>query len=478
MIVQCSIPVITTGKSSVTWLPYGAYKVLENSLLLAILLILAGGKILGIIAEKFGLPSLVGELLIGVILGPTMLGIIHSDDPALGPSLGFLANLGILFMMFIMGLSIDVESVIKANARNATSITLIGAGMVFIISMLVTLMVGILLGQDFYYSLAQACLIGVGLTSTSTVIGFKFLSDIGDRFSKVFKTLVAVEVTDGIFSIMLLAIFLSIIGIFRDMETGSDVAYNSVLSTIGWSSFNLFLLILGFMIFVIKFGGRVTDWLLGVSKRSHDDQSIITLSLIILFAVAGLSDWLHLTSVIGAFLAGAILAGSPYSETIIAPRIKALGYGLFIPIFFAYTGVQMNFGTIFGGKSIPVAGGFGIPCYFVLFLGLLITVMACKYFGARAGCALNGGYKDIDSRRIGFSLMCIGEDTLVVAQIGTVVYFSKDMPLVTPEIYSVLGLLIIISSILTPLFLKRTFEEKSYNPPIPHGRTRSKIRSL
>ncbi|MCD1294083.1 cation:proton antiporter [Methanocella sp. CWC-04] len=446
---------------------------LDNNLLLSIFLILAFAKLLGLLVERFGIPAIVGEIFAGLALGPMALGIIHPSEP-----LDFLANMGIMFMMFIMGLSTDLENVIKASARTATMITVIGAAIVFVVSAGVTLLVGILLGQDFFYSLAQACLIGIGLTSTSTVIGFKYLSDLGDRFSNVFKTLLAVEVTDGVFSIMLLAIFLSVINMFTISD--GKTAISEFLPMLGWSSFKLFLLIVGFIIFVMKFGGKVADILLGVSNRNKEDRAIITLSLIVLFAVAGLSDWLELTSVIGAFLAGAILAGSPYSETVIAPRIKALGYGLFIPIFFAYTGVQMNFGALLGGPNIPIAGGFGIPFYLILFIGLLIGVMGGKYLGVMAGCALSGNFRPFEAKRIGTSLLCIGEDTLVVAQIGTMVYFARDMPLVTPEIFSVLGLLIIVSSLLTPYFINKAYAEKEYRPMSPRNGngTRSRMRSI
>ena len=221
------------------------------------------------------------------------------------------------------------------------------------------------------------------------------------------------------------------------------------------------------MVFVIKFGGAVTDFLLGLSRRSSDDQAIITLSLIILFAVAALSDWLGLTGVIGAFLAGAILAGSQFTKTVIEPKIKALGYGLFIPIFFAYTGVKMDFTKVFIGNTLQFAG-IGIPLYFILFLVLLVVVMMGKYIGGIVGCALVGGYTDTEAKRIAASDMCAGEDTLVIAQIGATVLFVAT-PLITPELFSVFGLVIIVSSILTPFFIKRAFKEESYALP-PTGR--------
>ncbi len=439
---------------------------LSSELLLAILSMLALGKILGSLAERINFPSIVGELLAGVLLGPMILNLIHPVGD-LGTSLEFLANLGVIFMMFIMGLSIDMEGMMKTSAKGAAAATLVGAGLVFTLSACATLIVDLALGQDLGYTLAQACLVGVALTSTSTVIGFKFLTDMGDTFSNVFKTLVSIEVTDGIFSIVLLMILLSVVHVFTSITPDATIDVTSLLENIGQQTFALILLILGFMVFVIKFGGAVTDELLKMSRRSGNDQAIITLSLIILFAVAALSDWLGLTAVIGAFLAGAILAGSQFTKTVIEPKIKALGYGLFIPIFFAYTGVKMDFSKVFIGNTLQFAG-IGIPLYFILFLVLLVVVMMGKYIGGVVGCALVGGYTDVEAKRIAASDMCAGEDTLVIAQIGATVIFVAT-PLITPELFSVFGLVIIVSSILTPFFIKRAFKEENYALP-PTGR--------
>lgn len=427
--------------------------------MLWILLILGLGKLLGMIAERFGSPSIIGELLVGILLGPMALGVITPSEANIvnWENLGVLANLGVMFMMFIMGLSINMETILKNNARSASAITLIGASLVFLGATAATLVIDLAMGQELYFSLAQACIVGVALTSTSTVIGFRYLSEIGDRFSNVFKTLVAVEVTDGIFSIVLLAVFLSVLGAYTSMVEGGSLDVGQFLAVISGKAFTLLMLVIGFMIFVIKFGGAVANWLLGVSRRTSEDQSIITLSLIILFAVAALSDWLELTAVIGAFLAGAILAGSPFSETVIAPKIKAVGYGLFIPIFFAFTGLQMDFGAILGGAALQLPGGFGIPYYLILFVLLLATVIVFKYAGAITGCTYAGGFKMKDARKIGCSAICVGEDTLVIAQIGSVVMFAAGMPLITPAIFSVLGMLIIVTSILTPFLLKWAF---------------------
>ena len=468
-------------------MPQAGHKVLDTSLLESILLILVLGKLLGMGAERLGMPSIAGELLTGIILGPMMLGIIMPVPQGLGldDPLGFMANLGIIFMMFIMGLSIDIESVLKNNSRSAASITMFGASIVLTFTTLIVLAIGTILGQNFYYSLFQGLLIGVGLTSTSTIIGFKYLTDIGDRFSNVFKTLVAVEITDGIFSIMALAVLISVVNRFASTSSGTSIDINAFLSQLGWSTFSLFLLMLGFIIFVIKFGGVVTDRLLGISRRSGNDQSIITFSLIVLFAVAALSDWLQLTYVIGAFLAGAILAGSPYSTTIIEPKVKAIGYGLFIPIFFAYTGINMNFGALLSGPALRFFN-MSIPYYLFLFLGLLIVVMVGKYIGTLLGCGLTGGFKNHEANRIGFSLMCVGEDMLVIGQIGTTITLTHNgPPLITTELLSVIGLLVIVTSIIAPIFIKRSFTEKVYSPPMAprtktslNGKPKGKTKSL
>jgi Kef-type K+ transport system membrane component KefB len=332
--------------------------------------------------------------------------------------------------------------------------------MVFLGATLATLVVDVALGQELYFSLAQACIVGVALTSTSTVIGFRYLSEIGDRFSNVFKTLVAVEVTDGIFSIVLLAVFLSMLGVFAHMAESGSLDLGKLLPDLGLKVFTLLMLIIGFMILVIKLGGRVANWLLGLSRRTSEDQSIITLSLIVLFATAALSNWLDLTPIIGAFLAGAILAGSPFSETVIAPKIKAVGYGLFVPIFFAYTGLQMNFGSLLTGASL-----FGIPYYLILFVLLLAVVLVFKYMGAVTGCTM-AGFKRKDAQKIGCSAICVGEDTLVIAQIGAGVALVAGGPtLINNEIFSVFGALIIVTSVITPFLLKWTFNKN--DTPVP-----------
>jgi Na+:H+ antiporter len=445
---------------------------IESTLLLWILLILGLGKLLGMLAERLGFPSIIGELLVGIVLGPMALGII--TPPGIGATeveqvvwgnLGTLANLGVMFMMFIMGLSINMETIMKNNARGATFVTLLGAGLVFLSATVATLIVDIAMGQELYFSLAQACIVGVALTSTSTVIGFRYLSEIGDRFSNVFKTLVAVEVTDGIFSIVLLAVFLSVLKTYTDItSTGGNLDLGTFLPEIGWKGFTLLMLVIGFMIFVMKFGGAVANRLLSISRRTSEDQTIITLSLIILFAVAALSNWLDLTPVIGAFLAGTILAGSPFSETVIAPKIKAVGYGLFVPIFFAYTGLQMNFGALLGGASLQVLG-IGIPYYLILFVLLLTSVLTFKYVGAVTGCTM-AGFKLRDARKIGCSAICVGEDTLVIAQIGAMVAFTGSKYLITSELFSVLGMLIIVTSVITPILLKWTFNASETPVPV------------
>jgi len=180
---------------------------------------------------------------------------------------------------------------------------------------------------------------------------------------------------------------------------------------------------------------------------------------------------------IGAFLAGTVLAGSPFSETVIAPRIKALGYGLFIPLFFAFTGMQMDFGAVLGGATIG-AFGIGVPIYLILFLALLGAVLACKYFGALAGCGYAGGFKQAETRRIASSAICVGEDTLAIAGIGMLVAYAPGMPLVTKPMFSVLGLLIIVTSLITPFALKRAYKIADSPAMTPRGRSRQRGRGL
>lgn len=384
------------------------------------------GKILGDIVGRLGFSPLIGQMTAGVILGPMVLKAV-----GLSWELDELSNLGVLFMMFLMGLSVDFEKLMQENVYRASFISICGGLLTFFAAMSVTALLG--------FELNTALLVGISFISTSTAIGFMVLNEIGDNYSHVFKTIMAVGTTDDIFAMLALALYNSYL-----VGSGFDVR----------SAFMLFLLALGFIIFILKFGRSISEKLISWTVSLSSEVSVITIALSILFLVAYLSENIKIAAVTGAFLAGTIMARSPFSYKIITPKIEAISEGFFIPLFFTYTGTRINIEQMIGSKPLDLFG-INVPIDVFLFLGLLMVVMASKYISTYAAALIAGGYKPIEMHRMGLVMTPMGEYTLVIGLIGmtTLSSFLPGME----SVYSVLALIVLFTSIIAPIMLKTAY---------------------
>jgi Kef-type K+ transport systems, membrane components len=378
------------------------------------------GKLLGDLAHRFGFSPLIGQMLAGIALGPMCLGLVD-----LSHELELLSGLGILFMMFLMGLSVDFEKVMKENMYSASLMSVLGGVLTFLGAMAITILLG--------FELNEALLVGIAFISTSTAIGFMVLSELGDKHSNVFKTIMAVGTTDDVLAMLALSLFLSY------LHEGVDVE----------SAFRLFLLVLGFIVLVLWMGRPISEKLVKHAMRLSGEDSVIVVSLIILFAVALLSNSLGIAAVTGAFLAGTLLARSYFSFKIITPKIETVSEGFFIPLFFAYTGTQIDIREIIFSDPIDLAV-IQVPLYVVLFLGLLIVVMACKFIGTYVSTTALGGYRERERLKLSLAMTPMGEYTLVIGQIGLVMFGMT-------AIYSVLALVVLITSIISPILLRNAY---------------------
>jgi Kef-type K+ transport system membrane component KefB len=283
-------------------------------------------------------------------------------------------------------------------------------------------------------------LVGISFISTSTAIGFMVLSGFGDRHSRVFKTIMAVGVTDDIYAILALSLFTSFLFLTVDLRT----------------AFVLFLGVLGFIIFMLSIGRTISEKLIEFSRKSREDQPIIAFSLILMFAIAYLGQSVNLASVSGAFLAGTILARSPLSYKVITPKIEAISESLFIPIFFVYTGIRINALELLSSTPVDLVI-VSIPIDVVLFLGLLMAVMASKYVMTYFSTNMIGDYKPKDIHKLALTMMPMGEYTLVIGQIGLTTIYD-GAPVIDTKIYSVLALVVLAISVITPIMLRKAYE--------------------
>jgi len=385
------------------------------------------GKILGDMVGRLGFSPLIGQIIAGIILGPMVLQAV-----GLSWEMDELSNLGILFMMFLMGLSVDFEKLMQDNVYKASFISICGGLLVFLSATAVTALLG--------FDMNTALLVGISFISTSTAIGFMVLNEIGDNYSKVYKTIMAVGTTDDIFAMLAFALFNSYL-----VGGGLDIK----------DAFMLFLLILGFIIFILYFGRSISEKLISWTVGLSDEVSVITVALIIMFLVAYLGENINVAAVTGAFLAGTILARSPFSYKIITPKIEAISEGFFIPIFFVYTGVRINIAKMVG--STPLDLYFvKIPIDVFLFLGLLMVVMASKYIATYAAALISGGYRTDEMNKIALTMTPMGEYTLVIGLLG-VTTLGNVLPGIE-SVYSVLALIVLFTSIIAPIMIKKAYD--------------------
>ena len=401
------------------------------SILFELLLMLLAGKLLGDIVHKFGFSPLIGQILAGILIGPMILNQVNVT-----PDLNDLSDLSILFMMFLMGLSVDFEKVMGENVYKASTISVIGGFLTFFTAMSITALLG--------FDLNASLLVGIAFISTSTAIGFMVLLEIGDNRSKVFKTIMSVGTTDDILAMLALSLFLSY------LNTGVDLKKAVIL----------FLVVLGFIILVLWMGRSISEKLINMAKNSTNEMSAIIISLIIMFLVAytGQLSQIGVNQVTGAFLAGTILARSQVSFKYITPKIEAVSEGFFIPLFFVYTGVRINILGMINSAPLDLLI-VNIPIDFVLFLGLLLVVMSSKYVATYFSGVLLGGYTDNEMHKMGLAMTPMGEYTLVISllAIGLVDHMGHHIPGVV-ELYSVLAMVVLVTSILTPIMLRKAYD--------------------
>lgn len=378
---------------------------------LAIIVVFA--KLFGIIARKLKAPQVVGEIVAGLLIGPSVLGLVNLSD-----FLSQMAEIGVILLMFSAGLETNLHDLIKTGFKA----TLIACAGVF-----VPLIGGTLLYMGFYGRSAvgtpefySAVFIGVILTATSVSITVQALREMGKLKGYVGTTILSAAIIDDVIGIIVLTV---VIGL-KDASTKASVV---VLDTVLFFAFSI---VVGFIIYkVFKF----VD-----SKYPHTRRiPIMGLALCLIMAFVA-EKYFGIADITGAYVAGIILCNIRDSEYI-AEKMDINSYMLFGPIFFASIGLKTDISEL--NLSILVFA-----------LAFVAVGLICKI----VGCGLMARlckFKWADSIKIGVGMMTRGEVALIVSQKGLAV------GLLSPVYFTAVILLIIISSISTPIILKLLYSK-------------------
>lgn len=376
---------------------------------LAIIIIAA--KICGILAAKLKAPQVVGEIIAGLIIGPSVLGLVQQTD-----FLSQMAEIGVVLLMFFAGLETDIRDLIKTGPK---------AFLIACAGVFVPLIGGFLLYSGFYGFGAvgtdkfyTAVFIGVIMTATSVSITVATLQELGHLKDSVGTTILSAAIIDDVIGIIVLTF---VIGFKNPDSNPFKVIQNTVL-------FFAAALILGFVLY------KVFQYL---DARYPHTRRIPIFGLALCFILAYAAEkYFGIADITGAYVAGIILC-SIQDSSYIARKIDISAYMIFGPVFFASIGIK---------TAISAMNG-----QLLLFsLCFVVVALICKIIG----CGLMGrvlGFKGKDSLKIGVGMMTRGEVALIVSQKGLAVGMIDSV------YFTAVILLILISSIITPLILKALY---------------------
>lgn len=373
---------------------------------LAIIVIAA--KLFGIVARKLRAPQVVGEIVAGLIIGPSILGLVNQTDFLLQ-----MAEIGVILLMFSAGLETDLKDLMKTGpiavliATAGVFIPLIAGALYYM------LFYGIApWGSEEFY---KAVFVGTILTATSVSITVESLKEMGKLKGKVGTTILSAAIIDDVIGIIVLTF---VIGFKNPDSKPSTVIISTIL-------FFIFALIVGFVSYKIF---KVLD------KKYPHTRRIPIAGLAYCFLLAYIAEkYFGIADITGAYVAGIILC-SINDSGYIERKVDVNSYMLFGPVFFASIGLKTNLESVTGAILLFSLG-------FVL-VGLISKISGCGLMAKI--CKFNGN----DSLKIGIGMMTRGEVALIVSQKGL------SAGLLEPVYFTSVILLIIVSSIATPILLK------------------------
>jgi len=370
-------------------------------LLLSLGLLLLFAKIFGSYTNKLGISSMVGEIVAGILLGPFI---------TLDTSFSIITFFGIMFVLFLSGLSTNFEE-IKGNFYFG-SIIAIG-------NCLITAIAAYFFGILVFKNHLIAFLMAVAVASTSDAVGLKCLIDLGEFKSNLGKKIVAIILSDDVISIAGLAILMMYV-------TVGNVVMGDVSV--------LILMTIGFFILALSLGAKIVHYIFLYSKKIFDDEyTLLILTFTIFFVMAFLAEKIGVTAIVGAFIAGTIINKNKKINEVVEPKVKTIGEGFFIPLFFAYI-----------GATLEISGLLTIWPLIIIFS----IIMICAKFFSGYLLTMPYGLRKNERMVVGASLIPRGDYTIAIAQLGL------SLGIINAEVNELLVFTTLITTLVTPILMK------------------------
>jgi Kef-type K+ transport system membrane component KefB len=389
---------------------------LQILLLLSILIFAA--KMGGLLSTRLGQSAVLGELIAGLIVGPTILDLLHNplvSGPVTQDLILELGELGVIFLMFIAGLEIDLDEMLRSGKVALLAGTL---------GVLVPLVLGTLAALALSYPLANSIFVGLILTATSVSISAQTLLEMGVIGSKEGLALLGAAVVDDVLGILLLSFFLAL---SQDANSGPQEIFQVLIRMVLF-----FAISIGFGLALLP---RLTRWVGRMPVSEGLLAFVIVLTLLYAWSAEIVGE---IAAITGAFMAGVFFARTDVRR-MIASGMHTLTYAFFVPIFLISVGLRAN------ARALGADGLF--------FAGVIIIVAVFGKVGGSWLGAWLGGYRAPEALRVGVGMISRGEVGLIIAAIGL------ERALITEDVYAAMILMVLVTTLITPVLLRSIFPQ-------------------
>lgn len=378
---------------------------------LILLIVFGSAKLLAELFERLGQPGIVGEILAGALIGPSLLGWVTPNI-----TLDALSQVGVMFLLFGVGLQVKSSELLRVGAT-ATLVATIGVIVPFFAGW------GIL--SAWGAPQTEAIFVGASMVATSVGITASVLSSRGLLHEVASKIILAAAVIDDVLGLIVLAVVSSVA---RGRLNVLELTLTAVLAT-------------GFTAVMAVWGTSAVSRLLPhFRSQARAEDAEFHIAMVFLFAMALLAQYTGVAAIVGAFLAG--LALSEHADA----RVRDLTRGvneLLVPFFLVGIGLHFDFAVFRSRSTVTLA------------LLVLLAAIATKLIGCGAG-SLALGWQNV--LKVGLGMVPRGEVGMVVAQIGL------SMAVISTQVYSVVVFMAVATTLVTPLLLKYAFRVPALEP--------------
>jgi len=383
-------------------------------LLIVLVCVILATKLFGELAQRIGQPAVLGELVAGVLLGSSLLGVL---DPS-APVIHALSEIGVLVLLFEIGLHTDLRSLVQVG-RAATAVGVTGVVVPFALGYGVARLLGL--------GATPAIVCGAALTATSIGISARVLSDLGRLDTTEGQVVLGAAVLDDVVGLVILAV------VSRLVDGGSvTISQVAALSAVA----------AGFVIAAVLLGSRLAPPLFRVVASLETAGTLGLVALAFAFFLAWLAARAGSAPIIGAFAAGLVLHRTPQRHDV-ERKVATLGH-FFVPIFFAAVGAAVDVRAL-GDARVAVIGG-----------ALIAAAIAGKFVAGYAPWWLRG-----NKALIGVAMIPRGEVGLIFAQMGLATG-ALDVSL-----FSAIALMVMVTTFVAPPLLARIAGAHPLTVPTP-----------